>query len=272
MDWSEKNVLIIGATGTLGTEFCGQLLKLGVKSVRAYARHEESMFWLRKQYGEERMRYLIGDIRDKERLNRAMTDCQIVINCAAMKHVRICSENPFEAVETNVNGVQNAIECAIDNDVELYVQISTDKAVNPVCTYGYTKALAEQLTLEAKNYQGNNRTVFCVFRSGNIMRSSGSVFEIWDKQYAAGEELTITDLNAVRYMASRGGIVKAVLNMLHNVQNALYVLEMPCYKVRDLLVNYPGCKTKIIGLQPGEKKVEEMSRYGEEFIKVEVTE
>lgn len=263
------NILVLGATGTLGEEFVEQFLKLGVRSVRAYARHEESMFWLRKKFGEGRMRYLIGDIRDKGRLNKACKGADIIINCAALKHVRLCSENPFEAIKTNVDGTQNAIECAIENDVGLYVQVSTDKAVNPVCTYGYTKALSEQLTLEAPNYQGDSRTRFCVFRSGNIMHSSGSCFEVWDKQYRAGEPLTVTELDAVRYMAPRDAIVGAIIKTLPNAQNALYVLSMPAYKVKDLIKGYPGHNVIITGLQPGEKLVEEM--YGKEkFITVEV--
>jgi FlaA1/EpsC-like NDP-sugar epimerase len=188
-----------------------------------------------------------------------------------MKHVRLCSENPFEAIKTNVQGTQNAVECAIEHDIELYVQISTDKAVNPVCTYGYTKALSEQLTLEAVNYQGDNRTKFAVFRSGNIMRSSGSCFEIWDKQYANGEPLTITDLEALRYMADKKDIVKSILKTLPEAQNALYVLQMPSYRVKDLLWRYNAEYINIIGLQDGEKLEEELFRKGEKFIPVEVT-
>jgi FlaA1/EpsC-like NDP-sugar epimerase len=232
--FQRRNILVLGATGTLGNEIIKQLLKLPVASIRAYARHEESMFWLRQQYGEDRMRYLIGDIRDKERLSRACEDVDIIINCAALKHVRICSENPFEAIKTNVQGTQNAIECAIEHCVDLFVQISTDKAVNPVCTYGYTKALSEQLTLEAPNYQGHNRTKFCVFRSGNILRSSGSCFEIWDNQYKNNQPLTVTDLEALRYMARREDIVSSILETLPEAQSGLYVLQMPAFRVKEL--------------------------------------
>jgi len=270
MDLRDKSVLVLGATGTLGDEFVKQLLEYGVRSVRAYARHEESMFWLRKKYGEDRMRYLIGDIRDKERLNKACKGADIIINCAALKHVRLCSENPFEAIKTNVGGTQNAIECAIENDVKVFAQISTDKAVNPVCTYGYTKALSEQLTLEATNYQGENETTFCVFRSGNIMRSSGSCFEIWDKQYRYGEPLTVTELEAVRYMASKEAIVRTILGAFSAVENTLYVLSMPAYRVKDLIRGYPGHSVVITGLTPGEKLIEEMYREDEKFKTLEV--
>ena len=266
-----KKVLVIGATGTLGSEIVKQLLEdTGVHSVRAYARHEESMFWLRQRFGDDGVRYLIGDIRDKDRLSKAYDGVDIVINCAAMKHVRLCSENPFEAIKTNVQGTQNAVECAIEHDIDLFVQISTDKAVNPVCTYGYTKALSEQLTLEAPNYQGDNRTKFCVFRSGNIMRSSGSCFEIWDRQYKAGEPLTVTDLEALRYMAEKSDIVKSILNTLPNAQNGLYVLQMPAYRVKELIAGYCTENVRIIGLQPGEKLEEEMHRESENYISVEV--
>lgn len=261
----DKKILILGATGTLGTELVKQLLDSGVDSVRAYARNEEKMFWLKKQFGDEQVRYLLGDIRDRERLNRACEGVDVVINCAALKHVALCSSNPFEAVKTNVQGTQNAIECAIENNIELFVQVSTDKAVNPINTYGYTKALSEQLTLEAPNYQGANRTKFCVIRSGNIMNSSGSCFEIWDKQYKNGEPLTITDLDATRYMAPKDKIANAILGILPKAQNGLYVLFMPSYKVQDLIKEYPGHSIQTVGLQPGEKLIEEMYRDGESY-------
>lgn len=256
----DKKVLIIGATGTLGSELVKQLLNTGVDSIRAYARHEESMFWLRKEHGEDKMRYFIGDIRDKDRLSRAYSGVDIVINCAAMKHVKICEENPFEAVETNVNGVQNAVECAIEHNIETYIQISTDKAVNPKNVYGATKLLSEGLTLDAIKYQGNNNTKFVVIRSGNIMGSSGSCFQIWDKQYASGKPLTVTDLNATRYMASKEAIVRAIIFKidLDIIENGLYILRMANYRVADLITKYVDAEINIIGLQEGEKLHEEL--------------
>lgn len=261
----DKKILILGATGTLGTELVKQLLDSGVDSVRAYARNEEKMFWLKKQFDDDRMRFLIGDIRDKDRLNMACRDVDIIINCAAMKHVQICEDSPFEAVKTNIQGTQNAIECAIENNAELFVQISTDKSVKPANLYGATKMVAEKITLEAPNYQGNNKTKFCVVRSGNIMYSSGSCFEIWNRQYCDGQPLTVTDLEATRYMAPKDKIANAILGILPKAQNGLYVLFMPSYKVKDLIKEFPGCKIDAIGLQPGEKMSEELYHEGEDF-------
>jgi FlaA1/EpsC-like NDP-sugar epimerase len=270
-----KKVLIIGATGTLGSEFVEQLLLCtDVESIRAYARHEESMFWLREKYGEDRMRYLIGDIRDKERLSKAYDGVDVVINCAAMKHVRICEENPFETVKTNVGGVQNAIECAIEHDIDLYIQISTDKAVNPRNVYGASKLMAENLTLDAMNYQGNSKTKFVVIRSGNIMGSSGSCLQIWDKQHKDGLPLTITDFNATRYMASRESIVSSIINKIisHELNNGLYVLNMPKYSVRQLVDRYINANFKLIGLQEGEKLEEELFKENEKYTLIDVEE
>ncbi len=272
--FKDKTILILGSSGTLGQELIRQLLECDVHSIRAYSRNEYRMFDLRQMFGEpteeNRIRYLIGDIRDKERLNRAMDGVDICINCAAMKRVEMCEENPFEAIQTNVIGVQNAIECAIANNIEAFVQISTDKSVNPTNTYGRSKALAEDITLHAVNYQGNNRTKFLVIRSGNIKASSGSVLEIWKKQYENGEPLTITDLSAVRYMAPKEKIAKAIIKIVSRPKNGLFVLFMPKYTVKDLLKPFDGARYNIIGLRHWEKKVEELYREGEQFIKVEV--
>ena len=267
-----KKVLIIGGTGTLGTALIDELLKRNVHSIRIYSRNEHKQFQLRQKYGEPtgKMRYYIGDIRDKQRLSRAYEGVDIVINCAALKHVNLCNENPFECTQTNVIGVQNALECAVKHGIEAFVQISTDKAVNPANIYGCSKAMAEYLTMDAINWQGINRTKFCVIRSGNILASSGSCFEVWDKQYKNGEPLTVTDLNAVRYMESRERIAQAVVNIACNIQNGLYVLSMPKYKVSDLISKYEGAEVKITGLRQGEKLIEELYRENEKFTLVEV--
>jgi len=267
-----KKVLIIGGTGTLGTALIDELLKRNVHSIRIYSRNEHKQFQLRQKYGEPtgKMRYYIGDIRDKQRLSRAYEGVDIVINCAALKHVNLCNENPFECTQTNVIGVQNALECAVKHNIETFVQISTDKAVNPVNIYGCSKAMAEYLTMDAINWQGINRTKFCVIRSGNILASSGSCFEVWDKQYKNGEPLTVTDLNAVRYMESRERIAQAVVNIACNIQNGLYVLSMPKYKVSDLIKRCKDTEIKITGLKQGEKLIEELYREDEKFTLVEV--
>lgn len=266
-----KKILIIGGSGTLGQAVLEVLLQQNIQSVRIYARHEHTMHLLRQKYGEDpRIRIIIGDIRDKERLSRAMKDIDICFNFAAMKHVWACEEQPFECIKTNVIGVQNAIECAIENNIETFLQMSTDKAVNSINAYGCSKAMAEHLVLNAHNYQGDNRTCFVVVRSGNILGSSGSVLEIWQKQKEQSLPLTATDLNATRYGASKEQIANAVVGVARSSLSGLVVLDMPRYSVKDLLAGFGYCDVKIIGLQPGEKLNEELFREDEIFKKWQV--
>jgi FlaA1/EpsC-like NDP-sugar epimerase len=268
----DKTILVIGASGTLGNAIITELLKHDVHSIRAYSRNEYRLFLLRQNFKEyeDKMRYYVGDIREKDRLNLAFQRAHIVINCAALKRVEVCQESPFECMQTNIVGVQNALECAIKNNVEVFVQISTDKAVLPVNIYGYSKAFAEGLVLNANRWQGDNRTRFLIVRSGNILNSSGSVVEIWREQQKQGLPLTVTDLNAVRYMASKESIAKAILKTITEGHSGLVVLNMPCYKVSDLLKDFEGCKVNITGLSKGEKMKESLWREGENFKTVEV--
>jgi len=268
--FKDKTILIIGATGTLGTETIRQLRNYDIHAIRAYARNEHKMWQLRQQFGEENMRYFIGDICNKDRLDMAFTGADIVINYAAIKHVKMCNENPFMALQTNVIGVQNALECAVKHNIDLFMQMSTDKAVNPINIYGCTKAMAEHLTLQAKEWQGDNRTRFLVVRSGNVIGSSGSVIETWAKQKEQGLPLTVTDMEAERYMAEKEKIVSAILNTVQRNLNGLVVLSLPKHKIKDLLKQFKPCKTQIIGLQEGEKQAEELWREGEKFHLVEV--
>ncbi len=270
----DKTILVIGGTGTLAVALIEALLPMNPHAIRIYSRNEHKQFLLRQKYGEpcgdSKFRYFLGDIRDKDRLRMAFQGADIVINCAALKHVSLCRENPFEAVKTNIIGVQNALECAIENNIECFVQISTDKVVSPTNLYGCTKAVAEYLTLDAANWQGYNRTRLIVIRSGNIAASSGSVLEIWDKQAAAGKPLTVTDANAVRYMASAESIAKAIAEIAAREPTGLYVLDMPKYKVSELLGHYSGCPITVTGLKEGEKLIEELYLPNEKFILWEV--
>lgn len=266
-----KTVLILGGSGSLGSALIEQLINEDV-IIRVFARNEYLMFNLRQKYKayEHKIRYLIGDIREKERLDIATQGVDIIINCAALKHVKMCTDNPMETIKTNVLGTQNAIDCAIKNNVELFIQISTDKAVNPVNIYGCSKAMAEHLVLEAHNIQGKNRTRFCVVRSGNILKSSGSVLEIWERQFKEGKPLTVTDLNATRYAASQEGIAKGILSIINRPEHGLFVLNMPKYSVKDLISKYGDYPIDIIGLQKGEKLEEELYRIGEKVTLIDV--
>jgi FlaA1/EpsC-like NDP-sugar epimerase len=263
--FKDKTVLIIGGTGTLGEEVITQLLKTDVRSIRTLSRNEHKVFLLRQKLNDGRMRFLIGDIRDKDRLNMAMTGVDTVFNFAALKHVSLCDQNPFEAIQTNVLGVQNALECAVRNNVEVFIQMSTDKVVNPTCLYGCTKATAEYLVLNAPQWQGNNRMRCVVVRSGNVLGSSGSVLEVWENQRKAGFPLTVTDLNATRYGAPKEQIAKAVIDIAESDLSGLVVLGMKEYSIKELLATMGDCEVKVTGLRQDEKLREELYREGEKF-------
>jgi FlaA1/EpsC-like NDP-sugar epimerase len=187
-----------------------------------------------------------------------------------MKRVEMCQESPFECKQTNIDGVQNALECALKHNIETFVQISTDKAVNSCNIYGNSKAMAEGLVLNAPRWQGKNHTKFIVVRSGNVKDSNGSVLEIWREQQKQDIPLTVTDLNAERYMADKQNIAKAIIRTITEGYNGLVVLNMPCYKISDLLKDFEGCKVNITGLAKGEKLREELYREGEDFQTLEV--
>jgi FlaA1/EpsC-like NDP-sugar epimerase len=268
---SDKNILIIGGTGTLGQAVLEILLKENIRSVRVYARHEHTMHLLRQKYGEHsKIRYIIGDIRDKERLSRAMENIDTCFNFAALKHVWSCEEQPFECLKTNVIGVQNAIDCAIEHNIKTFIQMSTDKAVSPMNVYGCSKAMAEHLVLNAQNYQGDNRTRFIVVRSGNILGSSGSVLEIWQKQKEQGLPLTVTDINATRYAAPKEKISKAVVDIAKSDLNGLVVLGMKEYSIKELLADFGDCDIVQTGLKPFEKLHEQLYRENEKYTVWEV--
>ncbi|MDD5064941.1 MAG: SDR family NAD(P)-dependent oxidoreductase [Phycisphaerae bacterium] len=272
MPLSNKTILIIGASGTLGQALIDELVKYDVHAIRCFSRNEHKQFLLRQKYGEPtgKMRYFIGDIRDKDRLDMAMRDCDCVFNFAAMKHVGLCNENSMETIKTNILGTQNAIECAIDNNVEVFVQMSTDKAVNPIGIYGSSKLLAEYLTLNAFEISGKARTRFVVVRSGNVLDSSGSVLEIWRSQKEQGLPLTVTDFHATRYAAPGEKIANAVLEIAKSGLKGLVVLDMKSYTMRELMDIVGDCEYVETGLKPYEKLHEELWRDGEIFTKWEV--
>ncbi|MDK2789428.1 MAG: hypothetical protein PWP07_2673, partial [Epulopiscium sp.] len=172
----DKNILVIGGTGTIGQALTLEILKYNPKVVRIYSRDEYKQFIMQQKLGQHsNIRFLLGDIRDKERLGRAMHGIDIVFHLAALKHVPACEYNPFEAVKTNVMGTQNVIDCAINERVERVIYTSTDKAINPTNTMGATKLLAERLIAAADYSKGGKRPIFAAVRFGNVMGSRGSV-------------------------------------------------------------------------------------------------
>ncbi len=271
--FKDKTILVIGGTGTIGSELVKQLLGYEVHSIRIYARNEHKMWEIKQVYGENhpQIRYILGDIRNKSNLDLAMNGVDYCINAAALKHVSFCNQNPIEAVLTNVIGVQNAVECAVKNNINVFIQISTDKVCRPTNTYGHTKALAEDITLNAMRWRGYNRTKFAVIRLGNIIGSSGSVLEVWETQKKQGKKLTVTDLYDERYMGYVDDVVKTIIGIIQNVDNGLYILNMNKYTVEELLKSYyPDCEYELIGLQEGEKMHEMLYDEGEKFTLIDV--
>lgn len=266
-----KNILVTGGTGSIGSEIVRQLLKHEPNVIRIFSRDESKQFDLQHEFSEyKNIRYLVGDIRDKDRITYAVKDIDIIFHAAALKHVPSSEYNPFEAVKTNVIGVQNIIEAAIDNNVEKVVSISTDKVVNPTNTMGATKLLSERLISAAEHYKGSSRTVFSCVRFGNVMGSRGSVIPLFKKQIESDKNITLTDKQMTRFMMSIPQASKLVLKASESAQGGeIYVLKMPVLYISDLaqvLVDdynnkhsdgYKG-SIKEIGIRPGEKVYEEL--------------
>jgi FlaA1/EpsC-like NDP-sugar epimerase len=267
-----KKILVTGGTGCIGSEIVKNLLKYDPKVVRIFSNDEDATFNMSQEIGKaEDRRFLIGDIRDKERLIRAMKDIDIVYHAAALKHVPLCEYNPFEAIKTNVLGTQNVIESALINGVKKVINISTDKAVNPVNTMGATKLLAEKLIIDANFYKGKSRTIFSCVRFGNVLFSRGSVVPLFERQIKNKKMVTITDPEMTRFMMSIDDTIDLVFKATLIAKGGeIFILKMPVLKISDLVdvaikkytekygYKPDEIKKKIIGVRPGEKVYEEL--------------
>ncbi|MEK4173667.1 UDP-N-acetylglucosamine 4,6-dehydratase (inverting) [Lysinibacillus sp. FSL L8-0312] len=254
-----KIVLVTGGTGSFGKKFISKALTLDVKKIIVFSRDELKQYEMKQEFKDERIRFFIGDVRDKERLYRAFDGVDIVIHAAAMKHVDACEYNPFEAVKTNIHGAQNIIEAAIDRGVEKVIALSTDKACSPVNLYGATKLASDKLFVAANSYVGEKKTRFSVVRYGNVVGSRGSVVPFFKKIKEAGT-LPITDDRMTRFWITLEQGVQFVLNNLERMYGGeIFVPKIPSMKVTDLAKAIaPECEIKIIGIRPGEKLHEAM--------------
>ena len=234
-EYQGKRILVTGGTGSIGSEIVRQLLTKGVEQVRVFARDEGKHATLQSSIGhDKRLRFLIGDVRDKERLMLAMEGVDIVFHAAAMKHVDICERNPFEAVKTNIIGTQNIIECAYALDVKKVIGISTDKAAGPTNVMGTTKLMAERLLLSSYFYKGNKRTTFSCVRFGNVLWSRGSVLPLFVEQIQNGKPLTLTDPSMTRFFMSIPQAVSLVFRAASLMkERELFVLKMPAARMGD---------------------------------------
>jgi len=254
-----KTVLITGGTGSLGTALTKRLLQTDVKRIRIFSRDEWKQTNMRLEISDKRLRFLIGDIRDMNRLNRAMENVNIVFHTAALKQVPVAEYNPFEFVKTNVDGTQNVIDTCLNNNVELAIGVGTDKAVSPANTYGASKLLMERLFLAANFYKGNRKTRFICVRYGNVLGSRGSILPIFVENIIAGKRIPITDLTMTRFNITIKQAVDLILRAArHGKGGEIFVPKLKAFKVEDMknaiieLVD-KNAKTVKIPVRAGEK-------------------
>ncbi|AJD06798.1 UDP-N-acetylglucosamine 4,6-dehydratase (inverting) [Campylobacter lari] len=252
-----KSILITGGTGSFGKTYTKTLLqKYKPKKIIIYSRDELKQFEMAREFDDNCMRYFIGDVRDKERLNIAMKDVDFVIHAAAMKHVPIAEYNPMECIKTNIHGAQNVIDACLENNVEKCIALSTDKACNPINLYGATKLASDKLFVAANNIAGNSHTKFSVTRYGNVVGSRGSVIPFFKKLINEGaKELPITDERMTRFWISLEDGVNFVLNNFAYMHGGeIFVPKIPSMKIVDLAKTMaPNLAHKIIGIRAGEK-------------------
>ena len=272
--FSKKKILVTGGTGSLGKELVRHLLMdTDPEIIRIYDVDETDQFELQQELNDHghACRYLLGDVRDKERLNRAAEGIDIIFHTAALKHVMACEYNPFEAIKTNVLGMQNVIDVSINNDVKKIIFTSSDKAVNPSNTMGATKLLAERLVTSANCYKGPRDCVFSSVRFGNVMGSRGSVIPLFMHQIKSGGPITITDPTMTRFMMSMSQAVELVFRSAEMaIGGEVFIFKMPTVNILDLaevLIEELAPKYNhdpediafdIIGPKPGEKMYEEL--------------
>ena len=258
---NNKTILITGGTGSFGKKFSEIILKNypEIKKLIIFSRDEFKQFEMANlpQFkNQNKLRFFIGDVRDKDRLHRAFDGVDIIIHAAALKQVPACEYNPFEAIKTNVIGAQNVIDCAIDCKVEKIVALSTDKACSPINLYGATKLCSDKLFIASNVYSGEQDTKISVVRYGNVAGSRGSVVPFFKKLIAEGAtEIPITDLRMTRFWLKLEEAVEMVIEAIETMNGGeLFVRKIPSMKITDLAqAMAPHLKLKEVGIRPGEK-------------------
>ena len=256
MDWKDKVVLVTGGTGSFGKKCVKILLEeYNPAKIIVFSRDELKQHEMRVAgYDHPSLRYFIGDVRDLERMRRALQGVNIVVHAAALKQVPACEYNPMEAIKTNILGSSNVIDAALDAGVSRVIALSTDKAVNPVNLYGATKLAAEKLFVQSNAYAGGKSTRFACVRYGNVVGSRGSVVPVFLKQRSSGK-LTITDERMTRFWISLEQGVRFVLRCAEQMQGGeVFVPKIPSMSVTDLAKAIaPLATLEVIGIRPGEK-------------------
>ncbi len=262
-----KTILVTGGTGSIGSEIVRQLLAREPKVVRVFARHEERHHQMMQDFaGEERkLRFIVGDIRDRDRLRMAMEGVDIVFHAAALKHVPLCETNPFEAVKTNIIGTQNVIDIARELNVAKVIGISTDKAAEPESVLGVSKLMAEKLFLATYFYKGSKATTFACVRFGNVLGSRGSLLPLLKKQIFEKGEVTVTDPSMTRFVMT---VPQAVGLVLRSVElskgQEVFILKMPSARLGDIVDAARAVYAPLAGKKPSDISVKSIgTRNGE---------
>ncbi|MDF2839856.1 MAG: polysaccharide biosynthesis protein CapD [Clostridia bacterium] len=261
---NNKTILLTGGTGSFGKKFIEMTLeRYNPKKIIIYSRDEFKQSEMVKQFKDhkDKLRFFIGDVRDKDRLYRAFDGVDYVVHAAAMKQVPACEYNPFEAIKTNIHGAQNVIDAAIDRHVKKVVALSTDKAVNPINLYGGTKLVSDKLFLSANAYAGGKGTVFSVVRYGNVAGSRGSVIPFFKELIERGEQcIPITDYRMTRFWITLEEGVELVYKALEESKGGeTYISKIPSFNITDLAkAMNPACELREVGIREGEKLDEVM--------------
>lgn len=256
---NQKAILITGGTGSFGKAFTKYVFEhYEPKKIIIYSRDEFKQFIMRNEFKkyEDRLRFFIGDVRDKERLKRALEGVDYVVHAAALKQVPACEYNPAEAIKTNIGGAQNVIDAALDCGVKKVVALSTDKAVNPVNLYGGTKLVSDKLFIAANAYAGSKEICFSIVRYGNVAGSRGSVIPFFQNLLNQGKkELPITDYRMTRFWISLQQGVELVIKALEEAKGGeTFISKIPSFKITDLAqAMCPGCAMPEVGIREGEK-------------------
>ncbi|MGO8983403.1 MAG: UDP-N-acetylglucosamine 4,6-dehydratase (inverting) [Terriglobales bacterium] len=256
VNWSQESILVTGGTGSFGKKFVEIMLRdYQPHRLVVFSRDELKQHEMRTAgFSHPSVRYFIGDVRDVERLKRALSGITVVVHAAALKQVPACEYNPFEAIQTNIIGGRNVIDAAIDQGVRRILALSTDKAVNPINLYGATKLCAEKVFVQANSYAGSKDTRFSCARYGNVVGSRGSVIPMFLEQRRRGK-ITITDPRMTRFWLTLDQGVKFVIRCLEQMHGGeIFVPKIPSMRLLDLAETIaPGCAVEYIGIRPGEK-------------------
>jgi UDP-N-acetylglucosamine 4,6-dehydratase len=255
MPLENQVVLLTGGTGSFGKKFTEIVLEqLNPRKLIIFSRDELKQFEMRRTFDDPRLRFFIGDVRDGERMRRAMNGVDVVVHAAALKQVPACEYNPIEAVKTNIHGAESVINAALDTGVKKVLALSTDKAVNPVNLYGATKLVAEKLFVQANSYRGTGPTRFSCVRYGNVVGSRGSVVPVFLQQRERGK-VTVTDERMTRFWLTLEQGVQFVINSIERMQGGeVFIPKIPSTPIMSLVEAVaPECDVEFVGIRPGEK-------------------